>query len=62
LHSDTVLWLDIENEGDWNKQQAVAFTKEFISYVQARGYKIGIFAYPAKKVYANREAPKSFPI
>jgi GH25 family lysozyme M1 (1,4-beta-N-acetylmuramidase) len=44
LHSDTVLWLDIENEGDWNKQQAVAFTKEFISYVQARGYKIGIYS------------------
>lgn len=44
LHSDTVLWLDIENEGDWNKQQAVAFTKEFISYVQARGYKIGVYS------------------
>jgi GH25 family lysozyme M1 (1,4-beta-N-acetylmuramidase)/Tfp pilus assembly protein PilX len=44
LHSDTVLWLDIENEGDWNKQQAVAFTKEFISYVQARGHKIGIYS------------------
>jgi GH25 family lysozyme M1 (1,4-beta-N-acetylmuramidase) len=44
LHSDTVLWLDIENEADWNKQQAVDFTKEFISYVQARGYKIGIYS------------------
>lgn len=44
LHSDTVLWLDIENEGDWSKQQAVAFTKEFINYVQARGYKIGIYS------------------
>lgn len=44
LHSDTVLWLDIENEVDWNKQQAIAFTKEFISYVQKKGYKIGIYS------------------
>ena len=44
LHSDTVLWLDIENEGDWNKQQAASFTREFINYVQARGYKIGIYS------------------
>jgi GH25 family lysozyme M1 (1,4-beta-N-acetylmuramidase) len=44
LHSDTVLWLDIEDETVWNKQQAVAFTEEFIKYVQSKGYKIGIYS------------------
>lgn len=43
LHSDTVLWLDIENEGDWNKYDAISYTNRFINYVQAMGYKVGIY-------------------
>lgn len=43
LHSDTVLWLDIENQPDWSKQQAIDYTNQFISYVQGQGYKIGIY-------------------
>jgi|GEM_PF-973354 len=43
LHSDTILWLDIENEGDWTKWQAINYANQFISYVQSKGYKIGIY-------------------
>jgi len=43
LHSDTVLWLDIENQPNWNKSEAINFTNKFIGYVQNRGYKIGIY-------------------
>ncbi|MEY8001629.1 GH25 family lysozyme [Clostridium sp. Mt-5] len=43
LHMDTILWLDIENQGSWSKQQAIDFTNKFIGYVQDRGYKIGIY-------------------
>ena len=43
LHSDTVLWLDIENQPNWTKAQAIDFTNKFIGYVQDRGYKIGIY-------------------
>lgn len=43
LHSDTVLWLDIENQPNWTKNQAIYFTDTFINYVQSRGYKVGIY-------------------
>ncbi|MCD2345826.1 GH25 family lysozyme [Clostridium guangxiense] len=43
LHSDTVLFLDIENESDWTKGDAINFTNEFTSYVKSRGYSIGIY-------------------
>ncbi|URZ06499.1 GH25 family lysozyme [Clostridium felsineum] len=43
LHSDTCLWLDIENQPNWKKQQAIAYTNQFISYVQSQGYKIGVY-------------------
>lgn len=43
LHSDTVLWLDIENEDQWSKNEAISFTNQFINYVQKQGYKIGIY-------------------
>ncbi|WP_026881427.1 GH25 family lysozyme [Clostridium akagii] len=43
LHSDTVLWLDIENEGEWSKDQAISYTNAFINYVQAKGYKVGLY-------------------
>lgn len=43
LHNDTVLWLDIENQPNWTKAQAIDFTNKFIGYVQDRGYKIGIY-------------------
>ena len=42
LHSDTVLWLDIEY-GTWTKAGAIDFTNRFISYVQAQGYQIGVY-------------------
>lgn len=44
LKSDTILFLDIENEGAWTKQQAINYTNAFIKYVQAQGYKIGIYS------------------
>lgn len=44
LRSDTVLWLDIENESDWTKQQAVDYVNRFVTYVQARGYKMGLYS------------------
>lgn len=42
---DTCLFLDIEDYASktWGKQEAIDFTNRFISYVQARGYKIGIY-------------------
>lgn len=43
LHSDTVLWLDIEY-GTWTKNSAIDFTNRFINYVQSRGYKIGLYS------------------
>lgn len=43
LYSDTVLWLDIENQPNWTKSEAVNFTNQFISYVHNKGYKIGIY-------------------
>ena len=43
LHLDTVLWLDIENQPNWTKPQAISFTNQFINYVQSKGYKIGIY-------------------
>lgn len=43
LHLDTILWLDIENQPNWTKQQAIDFTNKFIGYIQDRGYKIGIY-------------------
>ena len=43
LHLDTVLWLDIENQPNWSKDEAIDFTNKFIGYVQNRGYKIGIY-------------------
>lgn len=43
LHSDTCLFLDIENEGDWSRWDAIDFTNTFIHYVQSQGYKIGIY-------------------
>lgn len=43
LRSDTVLWLDIENENDWSKQEAIDYTNQFINYVQGQGYKIGLY-------------------
>jgi lysozyme len=43
LHSDTILWLDIENQPNWTKSQAIDFTQKFIGYVQDRGYKIGVY-------------------
>lgn len=44
LKHDVVLFLDIEIEEDWTKTQAINFTNKFINYVQARGYKIGIYS------------------
>ncbi|KHD34429.1 1,4-beta-N-acetylmuramidase [Clostridium acetobutylicum] len=43
LKMDTCLWLDIENQPNWTKQQAIDYTNKFISYVQSQGYKIGIY-------------------
>ncbi len=43
LVSDTVLWLDIEAEENWSKQAAINFANTFISYVQNKGFKIGIY-------------------
>jgi lysozyme len=43
LKSDTVYFLDIENEGSWSKSQAVYFTNEFIHYMQLNGYKMGLY-------------------
>lgn len=43
LHSDTVLWLDIENQPNWTKWQAINYTNAFINYVQSQGYKIGVY-------------------
>lgn len=43
LKSDTVLWLDIENQPNWTKSQAIDFVNKFIGYIQDRGYKIGIY-------------------
>lgn len=43
LHSDTVYFLDIENESDWTKTQAVSFTNQFINYMQLSGYKCGLY-------------------
>ena len=42
LHSDTVLWLDIE-EGTWSKYGAIDFTNRFISYLNNKGYKVGVY-------------------
>lgn len=43
LHSDTVLWLDIEDTNYWNKTNAINYVNKFVGYVQNRGYKIGIY-------------------
>lgn len=43
LHSDTVLWLDIENESDWTKAEAIDYVNQFINYVQSQNYKVGIY-------------------
>lgn len=43
LHSDTILWLDIENTPNWTKQQAVDYTNQFVNYVRGQGYQIGIY-------------------
>ncbi|NSA93968.1 lysozyme [Clostridium acetobutylicum] len=44
LHSDTILWLDIENESNWTKWQAIDYTNKFIGYVQSQGYRIGLYS------------------
>lgn len=43
LHSDTCLWLDIEDEPSWTKSQAVNYANQFINYVHSQGYQIGIY-------------------
>jgi GH25 family lysozyme M1 (1,4-beta-N-acetylmuramidase) len=43
LESDTVLWLDVENEGAWTKSYAIAYSNAFINYIHAKGFKIGIY-------------------
>lgn len=43
LHSDTVLWLDIENQPNWTKEEAIDYVNKFVGYVQSQGYKIGIY-------------------
>lgn len=43
LKSDTVLWLDLEAAEKWNKQTAIDYANAFINYVQAKGFKIGIY-------------------
>ena len=43
LKSDTVYFLDIENEDQWTKQQAIDFTNTFITYMQSKGYKMGLY-------------------
>ncbi|MFL0251417.1 GH25 family lysozyme [Clostridium neuense] len=42
---DICLWLDLEDYSlkTWGKQEAIDFANRFISYVQTRGYKIGIY-------------------
>lgn len=49
LHSDTVLWLDIEQPPKsygwtWSKIAAINYTNQFIKYVQSQGYKIGVYS------------------
>ena len=44
LQSDTVLWLDIEAEENWNKQDAINFANQFIDYIQKQGHKIGVYS------------------
>lgn len=48
LHSDTVLFLDIEDGESylgeiWNQNTAISYVNQFISYVQSKGYKIGLY-------------------
>lgn len=63
LHLDTCLWLDIENESDWTKWQAIDYTNRFISYVQSRGYKIGIYTgLSFYYEYLNENVPSNIPL
>ncbi|NMM64399.1 hypothetical protein HBE96_17400 [Clostridium sp. P21] len=43
FESDTILWLDIEEDTRWSKQNAINYANQFINYVQSQGYKIGIY-------------------
>lgn len=43
LQSDTVLWLDIEAEESWNKDAAISFANAFITYIENKGFKTGIY-------------------
>lgn len=43
LWHDTVLFLDIENQDNWTKEQAIAYVNKFVSYVQSQGYNIGLY-------------------
>lgn len=43
LKHNVILFLDIENEDEWTKSQAINFTNRFINYIQSKGEKIGIY-------------------
>lgn len=43
MNPDAVLFLDIEDESQWTKDQAINYVKAFINYVQKQGYKIGLY-------------------
>ena len=63
LKSDTVYWLDIENEGSWNKSIAVSFTNTFKSYMSTQGYKMGIYTGEAfYKDYLQGNIDPSIPL
>lgn len=63
LHSDTVLWLDIENQPNWTKWQAINYTNSFINYVQSQGYKIGIYTgLSFYYEYLNGSIPSNIPV
>lgn len=44
LHSDTYLWLDIENESNWTKCQAIYYVNRFVAYVRSKNYRIGLYS------------------
>lgn len=63
LHSDTVLWLDIENQPNWAKWQAINYTNAFINYVQSQGYHMGIYTgLSFYYEYLNGNIPNNIPI
>jgi lysozyme len=43
LHSDTILWLDIENASNWTQSESVDYVNQFVNYVRSQGYNIGIY-------------------